>query len=65
MDSELPSTREVHMLDRVQQRVMKIIRGWKHLSLEDRLSKLGWITLKARRLEGSDQCAKRPEPKRS
>lgn len=48
--SQLRSTRDLPVLDRFQQRLMKIIRGLKHLSLEDRLSKLGWFTLETRRL---------------
>lgn len=50
LGSELPSTREPHVLDRVQQRAMKIIRGLKHLSLQDRLSKLRCFSLENRGL---------------
>lgn len=48
--SQLPSTRELHVLDRAQQRATKIIRGLKHLSLEVRLSELGQFSLENRRL---------------
>lgn len=48
--SELPSTREPYVLDRVQQRAMKIIRGLKHLSLQDGLSKRRCFSLENRGL---------------
>lgn len=48
----LESSVQERVLEQVQRRVTKMVRGMQHLSNKDKLRKLGWFNLEKKSLQG-------------